>query len=84
MNIREVSEKFATDEQCLAYIERMRWPDGVVRCPQCGSKTIARVERNVEKKGKNKRGWFYLCQEKTCRNQFTPTSARYSMTRICR
>ncbi len=25
MNIREVYTKFATDEQCLQYIEKMRW-----------------------------------------------------------
>jgi transposase-like protein len=74
MDIREVSEKFATDAQCLAYIEQMRWPDGVVRCPQCGTKAPKRVERSTKKKGRNKRDWFYLCSEKTCRNQFSPTS----------
>jgi len=25
MNIREAHEKFATDEQCLQYIQQMRW-----------------------------------------------------------
>jgi len=52
MNIREAHEKFATDEQCLEYIGKMRWPDGIVRCPECGND----------------------CLEKTCHNQFTPTS----------
>src|SRR2546426_12629406 len=33
MNIREAHEKLATDEQCLQYIQQMRWPDGVMRCP---------------------------------------------------
>lgn len=74
MDIREVSSKFATDAQCLAYIEQMRWPDGVIRCPQCGAKDPKRVERGAKKKGRNKRWWFYLCSEKTCRNQFSPTS----------
>lgn len=74
MDIREINAKFATDEDCLKYIQEMRWPDGVIRCPECGCKDIARVERSVAKKGKNRRGWFYLCSEKTCRNQFTPTS----------
>jgi hypothetical protein len=27
---------FATEEACLAYLERLRWPSGFV-CPQCGS-----------------------------------------------
>ena len=72
MNIREAHEKFATDEQCLQYIQQMRWPDGVVRCPACGEKDIKRVERKAA--SKNRRAWFYLCLEKTCHNQFTPTS----------
>jgi transposase-like protein len=72
MNIREAHEKFATDEQCLQYIGKMRWPDGVVRCPECGAKEVKRVERSAE--SKNRRKWFYLCLEKTCHNQFTPTS----------
>jgi len=72
MNIREVNTKFATDEQCLEYIQQMRWPDGVVRCPVCGNDKIQKVARKSE--SKNKRNWFYLCLEKTCHNQFSPTS----------
>jgi transposase-like protein len=72
MNIREADEKFATDEQCLEYIGKMRWPDGIVRCPECGEKNVKRVERTAD--SKNRRKWFYLCLEKTCHNQFTPTS----------
>jgi transposase-like protein len=72
MNIREAAAKFKTDEDCLQYIEQMRWPDGVVRCPVCGTDKPAKVER--KSKGKNKRGWFYLCTEKTCHHQFSPTS----------
>jgi transposase-like protein len=72
MNIREAHEKFSSDEDCLQYIQQMRWPDGVVRCPSCGEKNVKRVERTAE--SKNRRKWFYLCLEKTCHNQFTPTS----------
>jgi transposase-like protein len=85
MDIREIAEKFSTDEQCLAYLQQMRWPDGVVRCPECGSKDITRYERSVEEPKRrrsksrpqakeNHRRWFFICGEKTCRNQFTPTS----------
>ncbi len=52
MNIREAYENFATDEQCLAYIEKMRWPDGIVRCPTCGDKNVQRYERPVPKPNK--------------------------------
>ena len=72
MNVRQVTTSFATDEQCLQYIEKMRWPDGIVRCTVCGAKDAKRVERKAT--SKNKRGWFYLCSEPTCRNQFSPTS----------
>jgi Transposase zinc-ribbon domain/ISXO2-like transposase domain len=72
VNIREIFIKFSTDEQCLEYIEKMRWPDGVVRCTVCGATGAKRVERKAE--SKNKRGWFYLCSEPTCRNQFSPTA----------
>src|ERR1700685_811742 len=34
--------KFATEEACLAYLEKIRWPDGV-RCLKCGSKEISRI-----------------------------------------
>ena len=74
MNIREITAKFAQDEDCLQYLKEMRWPDGVVRCPECGSKDIKRVERSMVRKGRNKRGWFYLCLEKTCHKHFSPTS----------
>lgn len=72
MNIRELHKRFGTDEECLQYIQQLRWPDGVIRCPVCGSDKVTRVERKAE--SKNKRGWFFLCQEPTCRNQFSPTS----------
>ena len=32
----DVTKAFKSDEQCLAYLEAMRWPDGV-RCPICGN-----------------------------------------------
>ena len=85
MNIREAYEKFATDEQCLQYIQTMRWPDGVVRCPTCGDKNVKRYERPIpnpkarrsetRKKDKaNRRLWFYVCLNADCRQQFSPTS----------
>jgi len=34
-NWNEFLDWFATEEACLAYLERLRWPDGFV-CPACG------------------------------------------------
>jgi transposase-like protein len=72
MSTAEVFIKFSTNEQCLEYVEKMRWPDGIVRCPTCGDKNVKRVERKAE--SKNKRPWFYLCLNKDCHQQFSPTS----------
>jgi len=72
VNIREIFIRFSTEEQCLEYVEKMRWPDGVVRCPTCGDTNVKRVMR--EKESKNKRPWFYLCLNKDCHQQFSPTA----------
>lgn len=84
MNLREVHKRFSTDEQCLQYIQEMRWPDGVIRCTVCGSDKVQRYERPLtepKRRSKirpenkvNRRRWFYICQEPTCREQFSPTS----------
>jgi transposase-like protein len=72
ISIGEIFIKFSTEEQCLEYVEKMRWPDGVVRCPTCGDKNVKRVARKAE--SKNRRPWFYLCLNKDCHQQFSPTS----------
>lgn len=85
MNLSEVHEKLGNNEQCLEYIEKMRWPDGVVRCPTCGDKNVTKYERPREPKRKrtsktrdenkvNVRTWFYICHNSDCRQQFSPTS----------
>jgi transposase-like protein len=42
MNLSEVMKDFADDAKCRAYIEALRWPDGVA-CPHCQSKKIYRI-----------------------------------------
>jgi len=85
MNIRQAHEKFGTDEQCLQYIEKMRWPDGIVRCVTCGDKNVEKYDRPLPNPKKrrskerdpekeNKRQWFYICRNADCREQFSPTS----------
>jgi len=70
MNVIDVTSKLATDEQCVAFLEKVRWPNGV-RCPICGGDKISRVQR--KNPGKNKRLNFYTCLEVTCQQQFTVT-----------
>jgi transposase-like protein len=71
MNLIDVTTQFKTDDDCLAYLEAMRWPDGI-RCPICGAKEISRITR--KKPGKNKRTRIYQCLEKTCKSQFSATN----------
>jgi hypothetical protein len=48
MNIREAHAKFRDDEQCLQYIQQMRWPYGVIHCPLCGAKEIKRGKEHSQ------------------------------------
>lgn len=72
MNLIDVTKAFPTDDECLAYIEQMRWPDGKVRCPVCGADRISRITRKSATK--NVRKSLYQCLEPTCKQQFSATS----------
>lgn len=71
MNTINITKRFSTDEKCLDYLEKMRWPMGVA-CPKCGSQNVSRVTRS--KASKNKRARLYECLEKECGHQFSATS----------
>lgn len=77
--------QFATEQDCIAYLEKIRWPHGV-RCPKC--RILAKVaqftttESKRSKKYVSKRtgeatDWkiptrtLYECLNSTCRYQFT-------------
>jgi ISXO2-like transposase domain/Transposase zinc-ribbon domain len=70
MNLIQVTREFATEDQCLDYLEHSRWPEGV-RCPVCGNDKISRITR--ESKTKNKRTRQFACLEPTCKHRFSPT-----------
>lgn len=80
----DVTARFGTAEACIAYLENIRWPDGV-RCPTCGCKDISKfvtAEGTAERK--NRKGvvrtvhvparHLYTCLEPTCGFQFSPTA----------
>lgn len=71
MNLIDVSKTFQSDDDCLDFIEQMRWPKGI-RCVTCGGKKVSRADRIAV--SKNKRSRFYTCLEPTCKQQFTPTA----------
>ena len=61
MNLIKLVEQFRSEDECRAYLEELRWPDGV-RCPRCNSDKISRIkERNQ-----------FDCD--SCRYQFSVTA----------
>lgn len=71
MDLHEIPPLLETEEQCLEFLESVRWPDGVC-CPTCGSDRIGKVRRRNP--GKNRRVILYTCLERGCRQQFSATS----------
>ena len=71
MDLIDVTSEFGTNEKCLAYLEALRWPDGV-ECTECGSKRVSKIARHKE--GKNKRSVVYQCLNPKCKAQFSATS----------
>jgi transposase-like protein len=43
IDLVKLSEAFDTDAECRAYLEELRWPNGV-ECPRCQSKSISRIK----------------------------------------
>src|SRR5438034_3165486 len=76
MNLIDVTKAFSTEDQCLDFLERMRWPQGI-RCLACESGKLSRITRTVDEtktrseKKQNKRTRLYACLE--CGQRFTPT-----------
>ena len=83
----DVQREFATEEQCLAYLEAMRWPDGV-RCLKCG---LDRISKFVTKRSKRSKPYIskrtgeakehtirsrylYQCLDSECGFQFSATT----------
>jgi transposase-like protein len=70
MKLIDVHKQFQTEDQCLDYIEKMRWPNGEMCCVHCGE--IGRVSKITREAGKNKRTRIYQCL--ACGKQFSATS----------
>src|SRR3989304_1826733 len=61
MNLVELVDRFSSDNAARAYLEKLRWPDGIA-CPRCGDKTISRLKARDQ----------FDCD--SCRYQFSVTS----------
>lgn len=60
MNLVEMMEDFGDEAKCRAYLESLRWPDGV-RCPHCKADKIYRIVKRDQ----------FLCA--SCEYQFSVT-----------
>lgn len=72
MNLIDVTRELGTEEAAFEFFERMRWPDGKVRCTTCGNDKISRITRKAV--SKNVRKQLFQCLEPTCKQQFSVTS----------
>jgi transposase-like protein len=61
MNLPKLVEQFGSEDRCRAYLEELRWPEGV-RCPRCDSDKISRIEKRKQ----------FDCD--SCRYQFSVTA----------
>jgi len=57
----EAIRHFATPEVCQDFMVKMRWPDGVVKCPTCGRDDVSYLA--------NQRRW--QCKSKHAKRQFS-------------
>lgn len=75
MNLLDVHKELNTEAKCLAFLEHMRWPDGV-KCLSCQSDRITsitskgRLNKKTGKRSPDRE--LYQCNE--CRFQFTATT----------
>ena len=75
MNLLDVYKEMNTEAKCLAFLEAMRWPNGV-KCLACNSDRItaitAKGKRNKKTGKVGPDRSLYQCKE--CRFQFTATT----------
>ena len=85
----DTAKAFASEENCHAYLEAARWPNGV-RCLKCDhdkvSKFTVKGKARVGKDGEVKRGpdrFMYQCLNSGCKYQFqTTTGTIFSDTHL--
>ena len=45
MTLIEAVEYFKVHENCHRFMVALRWPDGIVKCPNCGSDHVKYLEK---------------------------------------
>ena len=44
INLINLIERYGNEDKCQAYLEELRWPNGVA-CTRCGSMSISRIQK---------------------------------------
>jgi transposase-like protein len=57
----EAVKYFSDLDVCNAYMEKIKWPDGLIFCPACGCTDVGRIASRR----------MYQCKTKPCRKQFS-------------
>ena len=77
MNLLDVYKELNTEAKCIAFLEHMRWPDGV-KCLACESLRItpivAKGKRNKKTGKVGPDRHLYQCLNPECKHQFTATA----------
>jgi transposase-like protein len=63
IDLCELIERFGDDQKCRNYLERLRWPEGVL-CPKCQGKRISSILKRDQ----------YNCDNESCGYQFSVTA----------
>lgn len=53
MTLAQMIDRFQTEDDCLAYLTKLRWPKGVT-CPKCGSGKVYRLKGGTV--------WKWICK----------------------
>lgn len=64
IDLCELVEQFGDDQSCRNYLERLRWPNGIV-CPKCGGNKISSILKRDQ----------HNCDNDSCRYQFSVTAS---------
>jgi len=84
LSLIDIQKAFGTEDQCLAYLEAARWPEGV-SCLRCGNDKVSTFKSNeTTREIKNRKGEvkevrvparrLYQCNTEGCRLQFSATT----------
>lgn len=63
MDLPKLIEEYGSEDRCRAYLEDLRWPNGVY-CPRCSCDSVSRIEKRNQ----------WECNDTSCRYQFSVTA----------